>query len=180
MINGGEPGSNPEGSGTVRRSLKGIIQHISTHGYHIGDSGFPSGNDLDETKLNYVLRKIWEASSSNVDLIVVNGYQKRKINAFLSGERSYGAQDLKYTDVVNYYESDFGLCTVIVTRWMPQDAVLLLDRSRLNVLPLAGRSFHFKPLASVGDYYSGQLIGEYTLEMRNEEAHGFIRGLSTS
>ncbi|MCK5270185.1 MAG: DUF5309 family protein [Sedimentisphaerales bacterium] len=180
VINGDRPVSNPQGSGTVRRSLKGIFQHIGMHNYHTGDTGFPSGNDLDESKINYAMRQIWESSSGNVNLIVVNGFQKRKINAFLSGNRSYGPQDQKYTDLVGYYESDFGMCRVIVTRWMPQDAVLLLDSSRLGVLPLAGRSFHFKPLASAGDYESGQLIGEYTLEMKNEEAHGFIRGLSTN
>jgi len=48
------------------------------------------------------------------------------------------------------------------------------------VLPLAGRSFHFKPLASSGDYECGELIGEYTLELRNEAAHGLIRGLATN
>ena len=67
-----------------------------------------------------------------------------------------------------------------MSRWVPQDAVLLLDSSRLGVLPMAGRSFHFKPLASGGDYECGQLIGEYTLELKNEAAHGFIRDLVTS
>jgi len=180
VINGGQPSSNPEGSGTVRRTLNGITQNISSNLFHTGDSGFPSGNDLDETKINYVLRKIWESSNGKVNLIVVNGFQKRKINAFMSSNRSFGAVDQKYTDLVSQYESDFGLCHVIVSRWMPQDAVLLLDGSRFSVLPLAGRSFPFKPLASGGDYECGQVIGEYTLEMRNEEAHGCIRGLSTS
>jgi hypothetical protein len=63
---------------------------------------------------------------------------------------------------------------------MPQDGALLLDSSRISVLPLAGRSFYFKPLASGGDYESGELIGEYTLELRNEAAHGIIRDLTTS
>jgi hypothetical protein len=58
--------------------------------------------------------------------------------------------------------------------------VLLLDSARVSVLPLAGRSFHYKPLAVTGDYDAGQIIGEYTVELRNEEAHGCIRGLSTS
>ncbi|MBN1844787.1 MAG: DUF5309 family protein [Sedimentisphaerales bacterium] len=180
VINGGPPASNPQGSDSVRRSMKGIVQHVATHAYHPGDSGFPAGNDLDEAKINYVMRKIWESSSGRVDLIVVNGFQKRKVNEFLTSVRSYGASDRKYTDLVAQYESDYGMCDIIVTRWLPQDAVLLLDSSRIAVLPLAGRSFHFKPLASGGDYECGQLIGEYTLEFRNEEAHGFIRGLSTS
>ena len=180
IINAGQPSSNPEGSGTVRRSIKGIIKHLSTNIFHTGDSGFPSGTDLDEAKINYVLRKIWENSSGNVDLIAVGGFQKRKINAFCSDSRAYGANDTIFTDMIGIYESDFGVCRIITTRWMPQDAVLLLDSSRINVLPLAGRSFHFKPLASSGDYECGELIGEYTLELKNEAAHGLIRDLSTS
>lgn len=180
IINGGQAVVNPEGSSTVRRTLRGIFQHISTHGYHTGDSALPSGTDLSEEMINTVLRHIWETSSGNVNLIVVNGFQKRQINAFLDNSRSYGPTDQTYTDLVSLYESDFGRCRVLVSRWMPQDAVLLLDSARLSVLPLASRSFHFKPLAPVGDYECGQLIGEYTLEMKNEMAHGFIRGLSTT
>jgi len=117
---------------------------------------------------------------TNVDLIVVGGFQKRKINAFCSDSRSYGPSDKTFSDMVAVYESDFGTCQVITTRWMPQDAALFLDSSRISVLPLTGRSFHFKPLASGGDYECGELIGEYTLELRNEAAHGLIRNLSTS
>ncbi len=180
VVNGGQPTGNPEGSGSVRRSMRGIIQHVTTNFFHTGDSGFPTGNDLDEAKINYVLRQIWNSSNGNVDLIVVGGFQKRKINAFTANSRSYAAGDTTFTDMINIYESDFGVCRIVTTRWVPQDAVLLLDSSRVSVLPLAGRSFHFKPLASGGDYECGELIGEYTLELKNEGAHGLIRGLTTS
>lgn len=180
VINGGEPSSSPQGSDTIRRTMKGIVQHLQTNVFHTGDSGFPAGNDLDEAKINYVLRQIWANSSSNVDLIVVGGFQKRRINGFVTSSRSYAAGDTKFTDLVNIYESDFGVCRIVTTRWLPQDTVLLLDSSRASVLPLAGRSFYFKPLASGGDYECGELIGEYTVELKNEAAHGLIRGLSVS
>jgi hypothetical protein len=180
VINGGAPSANPQGSGTVRRTMKGILAHMASNVFSVGDAGFPTGDTLNEEKINYVLRKIWENSNGNVDTIVVGGFQKRKINAFLSAVRGYTAGDTTYRDGVSAYESDFGLCKIVTTRWIPQDAVLLLDSSRVNVLPMAGRSFHFKPLASTGDYECGELIGEYTLELRNEAAHGIIRGLATS
>ncbi len=180
VINGGMPTATPQGSDTVRRTMKGIIPHLATNLFSVGDSGFPAGSGLDEEKINYVLRRIWENSNGNVDTIVVGGFQKRKINAFLSAVRGYDATDTTYRDRVSAYESDFGLCRIVVTRWMPQDAVMLLDSTRVKVLPMSGRSFHFKPLASGGDYECGELIGEYTLELRNEAAHGLIRGLATS
>jgi len=68
----------------------------------------------------------------------------------------------------------------VMSRWVPRDAVVLLDSSRIQVLPLAGRSFHYCPLASARDFERGQVLGEYTLELRNEAAHGIIRGLLTT
>jgi hypothetical protein len=180
VINGGQPASDPQGSSVVRRSMKGIIQHLSTNVLHDGDSGFPADDNLDEETVNLMLRSIWENSNGNVDLIVVGGSQKRKINTFLTENRTYAAADTKFVNMVSIYESDFGVCRIITSRWMPQDAVLFLDSSRINVLPLAGRSFHFKLLASGGDYECGELIGEYTLELKNEAAHGLIRDLATS
>ena len=180
VINGGRAASDPQGSDSVRRTMKGLIQHLSTNMFNTGDSGFPTGTGLDEEKINYVLRNIWENSNGNVDLILVGGFQKRKINAMLSGIRGYAASDTVYRDLLSVYESDFGVCKVVATRWLPQDTVILLDSSRVNVLPLAGRSFHFKPLASSGDYECGELIGEYTMELKNEAAHGLIRDLTTS
>ena len=180
VLNGGRPADDPQGSDTTRRTMRGIIPHLSTNIFHTGDSGFPTGNDLDEAKINYALRKIWESSSARIDLIVVNGFQKRKINAFCSDSRRYAPTDTTFRDRISEYESDFGVCQIVTTRWVPQDVVLLLDSSRISVLPLSGRSFHFKPLASVGDYECGELIGEYTVELRNEAAHGMIRNLTTS
>jgi hypothetical protein len=179
VINGGLPSANPQGASDVRRTMKGIMGHLTTNVYRPGDADFPSGTGFDEEKLNYVLRRIWEGSSGKVDMLVVNGFQKRRINAFVTTNRSFGADDATYRDKVDYYESDFGVCRIVTSRWMPQDAVLMLDSSRVSVLPLAGRSFHFKPLASSGDYECGELIGEYTLELKNEAAHGLIRGLAT-
>ena len=69
-----------------------------------------------------------------------------------------------------------GMTNFIV--WVPKGMIMFLDSSRIEVLPLAGRSFHYKPLASNGDRDAGQVIGEYTLELRNENAHGIISGFT--
>ena len=180
VINGGQPTANPQGSASIRRTMKGIIQHITSNVYHTGDAGVPSGSLLTEDMLNYVLRNIWQNSNGSVDTIVVNGFQKRRINSFVDGIRSFSASDEIFKDAISIYQSDFGICRIITSRWMPQDTVLMLDSSRVNVLPLAGRSFHFKHLSSSGDYECGELIGEYTLELKNQAAHGILRGLSTS
>ncbi len=180
VINGTSPSSDPQGSGTVRRTMKGLIPHLATNVFEPGVGGFPVETDLTETQLNLALRLIWEQSSSRIDTVVVGGYQKRRINSFITSSRAYGPDDVAYRDMVGVYESDFGVCRVVLCRSVPPDCAILLDSSRVDVLPLAGRSFHYKPLASAGDYEAGEVIGEYTCELRNENAHGIIKGLDTA
>jgi hypothetical protein len=185
IINGVAPSGDPQGSGAVRRSMNGLIHSIATNQFVPGEGAIPGGSGagsdgLTEEVLNAALREVWEQSSGPIDTIVCGGLQKRRINAFLSSSRRYGPSDDRYSDLVSVYESDFGVCRVVVSRWMPADSLLLLDSSRIEVMPLEGRSFHYKPLAAVGDAATGQVIGEYTMEMRNENAHGLLSGLATS
>ncbi|MFI4860967.1 MAG: DUF5309 family protein [Phycisphaerales bacterium JB063] len=174
VLNGTQPAADAQGSASVRRTMRGIIPSITTN---IDDA---SGGDLTEDLLNEVMRGVWDQSAGSIDTIVVGGFQKRAINQFIASARGYDARNTRFRDMVSAYESDFGVCRVVLSRWMPADSVLLLDSSRIDVLPLAGRSFHFKKLASTGDAESGQVIGEYTTEVRNENAHGLIQNLSTS
>ena len=134
---------------------------------------------LTEEVLNAALKAVWDQSSGNPDTIVVPGIQKRRINSFATSKRAYLPDDQVYSDMINIYESDFGICRVIMSRAMPADSILLLDSSRISIMPLQGRSFHYKPLAATGDSITGQVIGEYTLELKNENAHALISALAT-
>lgn len=184
VINGTAAQSSPEGSDTVRRTMNGIIPMLGSNVFVPGQGGFPddgsAGGTLTEQMVNAAMRLIWEQSAGSIDTIVAGGLQKRRINGFITSSRAYEAEDTRFRDLVSVYESDFGVTRVVLSRWVPADTILLLDSSRIDVLPLAGRSFHYKPLASTGDREVGQMIGEYTLELRNENAHGVIRGLATS
>ena len=183
VINGVAATTNPEGSSGVRRTMSGILSMLGTNMFQPGVGGMPDGggvgsDELTEEVLNAALRLIWEQSSGSVDTIIVSGLQKRRINGFIGDSRGYAPGDSSFKDLVSVYESDFGVARVVLSRWVPADQVVLLDSSRIGVLPLAGRSFHFKRLASSGDSEVGQVIGEYTLELMNENAHGVISGLA--
>jgi hypothetical protein len=185
VINGVSAASDPQGSSTVRRTMNGLLHSMQTNLFEGGAFGFPTGgglgeDELSEEQINAAMKRIWEGSSGSIDTIVVNGFQKRKINAFVGDKRGYSPRDTNFRDLVSVYESDYGVARVVLSRWVPAGTVLLLDSTRIDVLPLDGRSFHFKPLASGGDSEVGQLIGEYTTEMRNESAHGLITGLAVS
>jgi hypothetical protein len=178
VINGRAPAATQEGSASVRRTMRGLRSFIATNVFAPGVNSFPGDVELTEEQLNIALRTIWQSSNGHVDLIVVGGKEKRAINRFVTTNRRFTPMTDTYRDNVAVYESDFGVCRIILSRAVTQGTALLLDSSRIEVMPLAGRSFHFKPLATTGDRESGQVIGEYTLELRNENAHGVIQGLA--
>lgn len=184
VINGVAASANPQGSGSIRRTMNGIIPSLTTNAFTPGSGGIPSGGGagtgLNENVLNACLRAVWDQSAGHIDTIVVGGLQKRKINEFIGSQRVYAGRDQFIKNTIQTYESDFGVQRIVLSRWVPADTLLMLDSSRIGVLPLAGRSFHFKPLSSAGDSEIGMVLGEYTLELKNENAHGLIRGLATS
>ena len=172
------PGGNPAGSDAAPRTMRGIIASIGDNRFIPDVDGFPSDADLTEEQLNLALRTMWENGGSGPDLLVVGGRQKRAINRFVASGRRFAAGSETFKDSVSIYESDFGECRVVLCRSVPAGAVLMLDSSRISVLPLAGRSFGYKPLARTGDREAGQIVGEYTVEVRNPECHGAIIGLA--
>jgi Family of unknown function (DUF5309) len=183
VINGVAPAASQQGSTTTRRTMNGLLQSIATNNFLPDVGPIPPGDGLslsilNEAVLNAAIRTIWESANSTIDTIVVNGAQKRNINNFVTNSRSFDSADTRFRDLLSVYESDFGVARVVLSRWIPRDTVLLLDSSRIEVLPLAGRSFQFKRLAAQGDREMGQLVGEYTLEIRNENAHGVITSLA--
>jgi hypothetical protein len=177
-INGVAAQTNPEGTATARRTLRGIIANLSTNVLAPGNGHIPAGDELSEEHLNAALRTIWEVSGNKPDLLLCGGAQKRRINGLIQTSQRSTPGGEAFKNLVSTYESDFGVCRVALSRYVPADCLLFLDTSKIAVVPLAGRSFHFKRLATTGDYQSGEVLGEYTLELRCEKGHGILRGLS--
>jgi hypothetical protein len=64
--------------------------------------------------VNGVLRTIWETTGGKPDLIVCAGGQKRRINKFIEATQRFAPRDERFKNVVSVYESDFGVCRVIL------------------------------------------------------------------
>jgi len=84
-----------------------------------------------------------------VDLIVVGGVQKRAINQIVMPSRRFDGDVESVKNLVSVYESDFGVCRIVMSRWVPKGVILFLDSSRIEVLPAGGKEFSFP---SAGDH----------------------------
>lgn len=166
---------NSGASGTARR-LKGILNWISTN----TETGTGTGTEaLTEDMYNDLLQTIW-SSGGKPDYTYVNAFQKRKISSFSTDNTRYLeiTDEKKLLNTISVYESDFGRQRIELDSFMDTDKVAALQRDMWRVAML--RPIKVVDVATVGDAKRGALVGELTLESKNEAASGKITGLTTS
>jgi hypothetical protein len=82
---------------------------------------------------------------------------------------------------VDTYTSDFGVADIVLDRNMPTDTVLLITSDKIGFGPLQGNALSAAKLPETTRLAeTWQVIGEYTAEVRNENAHAKLTGLATS
>jgi len=138
-----------------------------------------AGVALTITAINGLLYDLWDAGGldETADPIIVVGARQQRVIASWEkdirrveqGERQVGY----YRDI---FLSDMGNeLPIVLDRWMPANTVLILDRSRVALRPLAGDAWHMEKMAKTGRSEKWQLSGQYGLELRNADAcHGLL------
>lgn len=166
---------NSGASGTARR-LKGILSFITTN----VTTGTGTANEaLTESMFLDCLQNIW-ASGGQPETVHANGWQKRKISSFSTSNTRFISMDdanmLKNT--VSAYDSDFGRLAIHLNSFMDTDKVAILEKDRWAVA--VARDMKVTDVAKIGDSTRAAVVGELTLEARNEASSGQIKELSTS
>jgi hypothetical protein len=153
--------SDTIGSATVRRSMDGILARLTTN--------VTSTATLTPNILNDVIQGAWDNGGTDLDLIVADSNFKRIIDDFNQTRIDVVNRDERFHNKVSFFESTYGVQEVILDRWMPQNSLMVISSQRIHVVPLTGRSFRFVPVSRTGDAEKGMILGEYTMEIMNEE-----------
>lgn len=158
----------------VASAMDGILPVISTNAYA------KSGAYLTEEYILQAMQDAWTQGGA-IDKIVVNAFQKRQANRFLDSQRETTRTDRIAGAVVDTYTSDFGTADIVLDRNMPTDTVLLFNSGKIGFGPLQGNGLKAVRIADTTALAeTWQVVGEYTSEVRNENAHAKITGLATS
>jgi len=181
-----EPNIQVAGSATAARELGSIPTWIKTNG-DAGTSGTlstGSGTDLPgsgtdraltEAILKTVIKEVY-SSGGDMDMLVCPPSVKQVISGFNANTTRFGpAGDKTEYAAIDVYSSDFGDLKIVPNRVMATtDAkdVFVIQRDMLATAYL--RDFMVQDLSKTGDSDKKQLLVEYTLEVRNEAAHGII------
>ncbi|MBR8661131.1 DUF5309 family protein [Brevibacillus sp. NL20B1] len=159
-------------NGTTRQ-MDGIRNMIKTNVTDLG------GADLTMDVLNDSLQKIYSVGgfqTGGMYEIVVPAKQKRVIGKFDKNLVQIPQEVRERGTVVNTLVTDFGEFPVSINDNLAADEVLILDKNRISIRPLQGREFGHEYLGKKGDYLQGMIVGEYTIEFRQEAAHARIKG----
>lgn len=78
----------------------------------------------------------------------------------------------EFKRLITEYQGPFGRCRVILSRWMPSTAAIIVPRNRVRVVPLQGRAFQHIPYAITKSSQDGAVEGEYTVEIHHPQAIG--------
>lgn len=169
-------GTGNSGASGIARELTGLLAFVATN----VETGSGGGNEaLTESMYNDLLQTIYSAGG-RPDTTYVNGFQKRKISAFASNSQRYFTVDAEgeLKNSISVYESDFGRQRIELDPFMDADKVLAVQKDLVKVAVLRG--IKHIDVATVGDAKRGALVGELTLELRNELGCGKITQLTTA
>jgi len=174
------------GSSSTARKLGALLSWIKTNtskgtsGTDPTTIGVSTRSDgatrtFTETLLNDVIKLVYDSGGSPT-MLVVNSGLKQKASAFagIAAQRymAPGDQPTTIIGAADVYMSDFGTLSVVPDRFMRTRDALLIDPEYAALAYL--RPFQTNDLDKAGDSEKTQLLAEFTLEMRNEAAHGGV------
>lgn len=136
---------------------------------------------LNDEMINDAMQKMYEKGAFNSGgnfKIMVGAKQKRAISNFEKSAIRIDRADNGRGKVVDHFVSDFGNAEILLNNNLEAGELLIVDTNRMAVKPLTGRNFTHEYLGKQGDYYAGQVVGEFTLEFLQEKAHARIKNLA--
>jgi hypothetical protein len=157
------------------RQMQGVRSFINTH---VTDAG---NSTLDLDLINDLAQSVYESGGfkgGSQHVLMVPAKQKRVISGFQQNNVNIGSRETFRGQVVDTIVTDFGQFPVILNNNLEANELFLIDLNRVAIRPLQGREFFHEYLGKQGDYVTGQIVGEYTLEFKQEKAHGRIKNLA--
>lgn len=148
-----------------QRSFGGLFYYIATN----SRSGVVANA---KALVNSLVRDCWTVGGSPTTLMCSPAV-KAAISANVDPSlRRFDTSDVIGGYVVDKVTTDFGTIEVIPNRYFPKTKGLLLQRNYDVKKVFDG--YHHELLSKTGDSDKGEIVGEFALEVKNENAQGIL------
>lgn len=146
------------------------------------NSSSTDASPIDEANLNALMIQMWD-QGTQPNRLLCSSFVKRQIAGFLGGGAGRpivsNNGEKRMTDVVDIYESDFGVLQLIPSRRLNiKSEVLVWDNSMVAIAML--RAPFTRDTPNDGDYESGVVISELTFEYLNANSVGRLRRVQSA
>ena len=165
-------GERVEGSATGPRSAGGL-------GTFITDNTVNAGGAIAKSDVDSLMEEIM-MDGGYPDLLVMNPRVANDLRGLLdtSSFIRVGQNENKLgLDAIERVVTQYGELELVMDRWCPTGTAYILQSDKVGFFAL--RPLTAYELAKVGDSIRGEVVGEFSLLVANDKAHGKITGITT-
>jgi hypothetical protein len=164
-------GARKAGSATTPRAFGGFGTFITDNTVNAGGAVTQADfEDAVEAAYGDGGSGPWNAFCSPANMQVIKNFYDS--SDFLRVDRGTTTVGMVIETVV----TPFGPVNLVMDRWAPNGSIYIVDGNHAGMLTYY--PFTQEPLAKGGDYEKGQVVGEFTLCVRQDKAHAVITGIS--
>lgn len=165
-------GERVQGSASAPRSAGGL-------GIFITDNTVAAGGAIAKSHVDNLMEEII-MDGGYPDLLVMNPRVANDLRNLLDSSsfvRVSQDENKLGVDAIERVMTQYGELELVMDRWCPTDTAFVLQSSKVGFYTLRG--FESYELARSGDSLKGEVVGEFSLLLANDKAHGKITGITT-
>lgn len=165
-------GVRSAGSASSPRSMGGL-------GSFISDNTLNAGGGIAKADVDALMEEII-MDGGHPDLLVMNPRVANDLRGLLDNSsfvRVSQSENKLGLDAIERVVTQYGELELVMDRWCPAHTAYILESGKVGFYTLRG--FEAKELARSGDSLKGEVVGELSLLVANNKAHGKITGITT-
>lgn len=165
-------GVRSAGSASSPRSMGGL-------GSFITDNTLDAGGGIAKADVDALMEEII-MDGGHPDLLVMNPRVANDLRSLLDNSsfvRVSQSENKLGLDAIERVVTQYGELELVMDRWCPAHTAYILESGKVGFYTLRG--FEAKELARSGDSLKGEVVGELSLLVANNKAHGKITGITT-
>ncbi len=167
-------GYRSAGSATVARTFGGLKQFITDNVASLSSAALTEKDIMDRMQACFE-----DVGLDNMPkTLICGGWVKRKITSFYAPYARMTRAEKTGGVIIDQIDTEFGTLDVMLNSWASPSDLWFLNTNMIEIGPL--RPFEQTVLAKSGDKDKAQILGEYTVKVKNDKCHGRLYSISTT
>jgi len=165
-------GIRAAGSASAPRSFGGLATFVTNNSTN-------AGGTIVKADIDYVMEQVY-IDGGNPDLLICHPSVANDVRDLLDTSayvRLDLTNDLLGMAAIERVQTQYGSLSMVMDRFCPLSKAWILDSRKVGLYQL--RPFAWHDIAKAGDSDKSEVVGEFSLLVANDAAHGLIYGITS-